>query len=126
MTDLIAPAVAATPELDPPMTVTEHGDGSVTVEIGDEKPLHFSAERMATLKKLLALPRMKHTHAFIESDGDASVAIQAALEEINRAWSPAKTPLLVRAKRWLGLLLGFAASLALIAFFALCQAPLLP
>lgn len=68
----------------------------------------------------------KPANASTQHDGDASVAIQAALEEINRAWSPAKTPLLVRAKRWLGLLLGFAASLALIAFFALCQAPLLP
>lgn len=56
----------------------------------------------------------------------ASVAIQAALEVINRAWLPAKPPLLVRAKRWLGCLLGFAASLALISFFALRQAPLLP
>lgn len=68
----------------------------------------------------------KPARAVDEREEAASVAIEAALELINRHWQPAKPPLLVRAKRWLGFLLGFAASLALIAFFARCQAPLLP
>jgi hypothetical protein len=56
---------------------------------------------------------------------DESFAIRFIASEINRLWTPAKPPLLVRAKRWLGYLLAGFALLTLFACAARCQGLLL-
>lgn len=42
-----------------PMSLTEYGDGSAVLEIGNEKPWSLSAEELAALRGLLVLPLAK-------------------------------------------------------------------